>query len=52
MGERGEFRTGIGRGIRVIHNGFIYFYSVTATDHALLPESNRTGSTSRWAPAW
>ena len=25
---------------RDIHNGFIYFYSVTATDHALLPADN------------
>ena len=25
---------------RDIHNGFIYFYSVTATDHALLPSDN------------
>lgn len=25
---------------RDIHNGFIYFYSVTATDHALLPDEN------------
>jgi hypothetical protein len=25
---------------REIHNGFIYFYSVTATDHALLPADN------------
>jgi len=25
---------------RDIHNGFLYFYSVTATDHALLPEEN------------
>ncbi len=23
-----------------IHNGFLYFYSVTATDHSLLPNSN------------
>ncbi len=23
-----------------IHNGFLYFYSVTATDHALLPSNN------------
>ena len=26
-----------------IHNGFIYFYSVTATDHELLPEGNDLG---------
>ena len=26
-----------------IHNGFIYFYSVTATDHALMPEDNEFG---------
>ena len=25
---------------RDIHNGFLYFYSVTATDHALMPEGN------------
>ena len=28
---------------RDIHNGFIYFYSVTATDHALLPGTNDFG---------
>ncbi len=28
---------------RDIHNGFIYFYSVTATDHALLPDGNTSG---------
>ena len=28
---------------RAIHNGFIYFYSVTATDHALLPQNNELG---------
>ena len=26
-----------------IHNGFIYFYSVTATDHELMPEDNEFG---------
>ncbi len=26
-----------------INNGFIYFYSVTATDHAMLPASNELG---------
>lgn len=30
---------------RDIHNGFLYFYSVTATDHALLPASNLLGIT-------
>ena len=29
---------------REIHNGFIYFYSVTATDHALDPEDVRDGT--------
>jgi hypothetical protein len=28
---------------RDIHNGFIYFYSVTASDHARLPASNEDG---------
>jgi len=28
---------------RNIHNGFIYFYSVTATDHSLLPDGNEFG---------
>jgi len=28
---------------RDIHNGFIYFYSVTATDHDLLPDGNPAG---------
>ena len=28
---------------RDVHNGFIYFYSVTATDHALLPGNNDFG---------
>lgn len=28
---------------RDIHNGFLYFYSVTATDHALLPDGHATG---------
>ncbi len=28
---------------RAVHNGFIYFYSVTATDHALLPAGNDLG---------
>jgi len=28
---------------RDIHNGFIYFYSVTATDHAMLPADNDLG---------
>lgn len=28
-----------------IHNGFLYFYAVTATDHALLPEDNDLGIT-------
>jgi len=26
-----------------VHNGFIYFYSVTATDHELLPATNELG---------
>ncbi|MFT7698569.1 MAG: hypothetical protein ACI8S7_000382 [Candidatus Krumholzibacteriia bacterium] len=26
-----------------VHNGFIYFYSVTATDHKLLPATNELG---------
>jgi len=26
-----------------VHNGFIYFYSVTATDHELLPAANELG---------
>ena len=30
---------------RDIHNGFIYFYSVTASDHALLPAANEDGIT-------
>jgi hypothetical protein len=28
---------------RDIHNGFMYFYSVTATDHALLAQGHETG---------
>ncbi len=28
---------------RDIHNGFLYFYSVTATDHSLLPGGHETG---------
>ncbi len=28
---------------RAIHNGFIYFYSVTASDHQLLPAGNEAG---------
>ncbi len=30
---------------RDIHNGFIYFYSVTASDHTMLPEGTRIGGT-------
>lgn len=33
-----------------IHNGFIYFYSVTSTDHALLPDGNVQGITGPVGP--
>ncbi|MBE0566816.1 MAG: hypothetical protein IH621_12700 [Krumholzibacteria bacterium] len=35
---------------RDIHNGFIYFYSVTSTDHALLPVGNAPGITGPAGP--
>ncbi len=35
---------------RDIHNGFIYFYSVTSTDHELLPAGNQWGITGPAGP--
>ena len=35
---------------RDIHNGFIYFYSVTSTDHELLPAENAAGITGPAGP--